>query len=216
MTTKVIHVKDAPADWRKQYDEFIYIGRGSLFGNPYRIDAPHPDTGAPMTRDDVCDLFAAYALQNIKREDLARLRGKTLVCYCKPERCHGDTLAQAADGLEEPRLVDRVTAIREILEAAGVDRVALWCLTGPMVNTFTDYGALLFYVDAGDEGDELEPLRQLLPLGEGIADVLDYFDEELFDEFVACDAQPAAGQEAVLSLTVKFYSAEELAELEIE
>lgn len=71
----------------------IYIGRGSPYGNPFIIGEPHPDTGQPMTRDDVCDLYEERILPNL---DLAPLKGRDLVCFCKPKRCHGDSLLKTA------------------------------------------------------------------------------------------------------------------------
>ena len=67
----------------------VYIGRGSPYGNPFVIGEPHPETGLPMTRDDVCELFEQHVLPSL---DLAGIVGKDLVCFCKPKRCHGDSL----------------------------------------------------------------------------------------------------------------------------
>lgn len=78
--------KTAPAD-------AVYIGRGSPFGNPFII-------GKDGDRDKVCDLYMDWAesqpefIQYIKRE----LRGKDLICFCKPQRCHGDFLIMVANG----------------------------------------------------------------------------------------------------------------------
>lgn len=70
----------------------VYVGRGTPWGNPYVINI-HGD------REQVCKLFESY-LENrphlvarIKRE----LKGKNLVCSCKPARCHGDTLLRIAN-----------------------------------------------------------------------------------------------------------------------
>lgn len=82
-----IHHKDTPKD-------AVYIGRGSPYGNPYVIGQPHPRTGRPMTRDDVCVLFERYIVPTL---DLDELKGKDLVCYCKPKRCHGDILLREAN-----------------------------------------------------------------------------------------------------------------------
>jgi hypothetical protein len=68
----------------------VRIDRKSAYGNQFKIDAPHPDTGLPMTRDDVCDLFEERQLPNM---DVSQLRGKHLLCWCKDhERCHGDSI----------------------------------------------------------------------------------------------------------------------------
>ena len=85
--TKVVHCK------RGEYD--IYIGRPGKWGNPFVI-------GKDGTRDEVIEKYKAWLLS---REDLmgslAELQGKTLGCWCKPEACHGDVLAELADGLEQ-------------------------------------------------------------------------------------------------------------------
>ncbi len=77
---RVVHCK------RDKYD--VYIGRGSKWGNPYRI-GQHGD------RDAVIALYASY----IRRcpdliAALPELRGKVLGCYCRPYRCHGDVLIE--------------------------------------------------------------------------------------------------------------------------
>jgi len=74
----------------------VYVGRGSPFGNPFKI-------GIYGDRDKVCDLYENYVRDNpdllarIKKE----LRGKDLVCWCKPKRCHADFLLQVANEDEE-------------------------------------------------------------------------------------------------------------------
>ena len=73
----------------------VYIGRGSPYGNPFVVGHPHPETRKPMTRDDVCDLFEQRVLPSL---DVSKLAGKDLVCFCKPKRCHGDSLLAAVNG----------------------------------------------------------------------------------------------------------------------
>ena len=93
MPTTVIHIRDAPAGWREN-PEYVYIGRGSRWGNPYTV--------ATHGRQRCIILFA----QAFNRETgvlhylqgrLDLLKDKILVCYCMPEACHGEILAQAAD-----------------------------------------------------------------------------------------------------------------------
>lgn len=66
----------------------VYIGRGSKWGNPYRI-------GVHGSRDAVIAKYRDYLESNehLKRS-LPELRGKNLVCYCKPKACHGDVLME--------------------------------------------------------------------------------------------------------------------------
>ena len=73
----------------------VYIGRGSMWGNPFVI-GKHGD------RNAVCDQHAEYLKDQIRNgevslEQLANLKGKHLVCFCAPLRCHGDTLVKAAE-----------------------------------------------------------------------------------------------------------------------
>lgn len=75
--------------------EAIYIGRGSVWGNPYIIDQ-HGD------RNEVCNKYAEYLKGQIRSgevslQQLATLYRKDLVCFCAPLRCHGDTLSKAAE-----------------------------------------------------------------------------------------------------------------------
>jgi len=74
------HHKNAPAD-------AVYVGRGSPWGNPFVIDGTR-------TRDQVCDAFERLILPKL---DLAPLRGKDLVCFCAPKRCHADALLREAN-----------------------------------------------------------------------------------------------------------------------
>lgn len=84
----------------------IYCGRGSIFGNPFRI-------GIDGDRNEVCDKHKNwldawkfnkqrilitiqgfnYCNQTVI-ENLYKLKGKNLGCYCAPERCHCEYLEQ--------------------------------------------------------------------------------------------------------------------------
>ena len=80
----VIHIRD-----KKGTDDEVYIGRGSKWGNPFRIGA--------WNREEVIQKYElAIRTGHMKHllKDLHELRGKTLVCFCKPHRCHGDVLAE--------------------------------------------------------------------------------------------------------------------------
>lgn len=70
----------------------VYVGRPSKFGNPFFM-------ANESKRDEVCDKFEAWILS--KPELIAackhELRGKDLVCWCAPLRCHADTLLNIAN-----------------------------------------------------------------------------------------------------------------------
>ena len=64
----------------------VYIGRGSPWGNPFRI-------GFDGDRETVIERFRCEVLPTL---DVTPLIGKSLVCFCAPKPCHGDLLLKAA------------------------------------------------------------------------------------------------------------------------
>ena len=72
--------------YRDPYD--VYIGRGSKWGNPFRI-------GIDGTREDVIKQYRDWIqTQPYLLNSLEELRGKTLGCFCSPQACHGDILVE--------------------------------------------------------------------------------------------------------------------------
>lgn len=80
----VINRRDAPKDWQDD-PQYVWIGRGSPWGNRWLID--------PLTRREVIELYQKD-VDSGRIKDIERLRGKTLVCACAPLPCHGDVLVQ--------------------------------------------------------------------------------------------------------------------------
>lgn len=89
---RVVHCK------REAYD--VYIGRPGKWGNPFTINEVHP-------REQAIAQFARWARDSLDpraiwiRENVAKLRGKVLGCWCAPKACHGDVLlgmAEQSDG----------------------------------------------------------------------------------------------------------------------
>ena len=82
----------------------IYVGRAGygydgFFGNPFTI-------GKDGTREQVLKKYDAWLTHKVQHDDYFRakvydLRGKTLVCFCVPEKCHAMSLAIMADNLYE-------------------------------------------------------------------------------------------------------------------
>jgi hypothetical protein len=84
MNTTVVHFR------KSKYD--IYIGRGSIWGNPFVI--------GHYTREEVIEDYRKWILtQPQLLAKLPELKGKILGCWCKPLACHGDVLAEMADKL---------------------------------------------------------------------------------------------------------------------
>lgn len=72
----------------------VYIGRGSPFGNPFII-------GKDGNRDEVCDKYESMLKSNSTLMSMIKnLKGKDLICYCAPKRCHGDTILKLANKSE--------------------------------------------------------------------------------------------------------------------
>lgn len=87
-------------DWCKTKNN-IYIGRGgiliingrrypekdSVWANPFKLERDG-------TRDEVLEKYIRDRLEKEPklREELIKLKGKKLGCWCYPERCHGDVL----------------------------------------------------------------------------------------------------------------------------
>lgn len=92
------------SEWMKKKDENVYIGRkqvifidgvrfplyDSTWANPYKITEN-------QSREDVLKLYLEYMEKKLESDnnlvdELLKLKGKKLGCWCKPECCHGDIL----------------------------------------------------------------------------------------------------------------------------
>lgn len=86
----VVHCKRTPYD--------VYVGRPSIWGNPFTI-------GADGTRDEVIARYEKWLVQQTTLiAQLPTLRGKVLACWCAPKEgfngkllCHGQILARKAN-----------------------------------------------------------------------------------------------------------------------
>lgn len=69
----------------------VYIGRGSKWGNPFRI-------GVHGSRNEVIAKYQDWIVtQPHLMAGLHELKGRDLLCYCSPFRCHGDVLRELSD-----------------------------------------------------------------------------------------------------------------------
>ena len=69
----------------------VYVGRPTKWGNPFVI-------GRDGTREAVIAKYRAWILrQPALMAALPELRGKDLVCWCAPERCHAEVLIELAN-----------------------------------------------------------------------------------------------------------------------
>jgi len=90
--TRVINIKREPEFANvKQTPTYEYIGRGSYWGNPYSMHE-EGETREEVIRKYKYD-FDYEKFLNIDKQEVYKLAGKRLGCFCKPEACHGDVLA---------------------------------------------------------------------------------------------------------------------------
>ena len=86
--TTVVNIRNQHCD--------VYIGRGSPFGNMFRI-------GQDGNREQVIELYRQKITKRMLSDEVfadqvLSLRGKRLGCFCKPLACHGDVLVELIEG----------------------------------------------------------------------------------------------------------------------
>lgn len=87
LPTTVVHLN------REAFD--VRIDRKSKWGNPFVI-------GTDGDRAEVIAKYRAWVVEQPElMAALGELRGKRLGCWCAPEACHGDVLAELADRVPE-------------------------------------------------------------------------------------------------------------------
>lgn len=90
--TRVINIKkEKKYNSDKNTHDYEYIGRGSYWGNPYSMYEEGDD------RDEVVRKykydFDYGKFPNKEKSEVYKLIGKRLGCFCNPQTCHGDVLA---------------------------------------------------------------------------------------------------------------------------
>ena len=78
--------------YREAYD--VYIGRPSIFGNPFSVKE--------YGREGCIEKYREYFYKRIKedvkfKEEVLKLKDKVLGCFCKPLACHGDVIKEYLD-----------------------------------------------------------------------------------------------------------------------
>jgi hypothetical protein len=89
--TGTLRVWNVKVNGKKPNDNCVYVGRGSKWGNPFVI-------GKDGSREEVIEKYRAYLLSSEKlMSELKELKGKDLVCWCSPDKCHADVLMELAN-----------------------------------------------------------------------------------------------------------------------
>jgi hypothetical protein len=83
MKTTVVNIRQSKCD--------VYCGRPSIYGNPYKI-------GRDGTRNEIIFKYIDYFVDRLCRDknfknEIFKLRGKTIGCWCHPLLCHCDVIA---------------------------------------------------------------------------------------------------------------------------
>lgn len=65
----------------------VYCGRGSIYGNPFPITRK-------LNRKAAIHKFVCEVLPTL---DCEPLRGRDLICFCKPKDCHCDPILAKAN-----------------------------------------------------------------------------------------------------------------------
>jgi excisionase family DNA binding protein len=78
--------------WAKEKGLFVKIARPSKWGNPDNSKVTKEN------RQAVCESFIKHYNESPKlQQSIKELKGKVLSCWCYPEQCHGDYLAEQAN-----------------------------------------------------------------------------------------------------------------------
>ena len=81
-------------------EDAVYIGRPGKWGNPFPMHSE-------LDRDKVCDDYNIWIhapeQTNLLDQAKKELKGKSLICYCAPLKCHGDILLKLSNN-EEPMI----------------------------------------------------------------------------------------------------------------
>lgn len=86
-----IKTDDRLIRWAQFEGRLVKVDRSSDWGNPFVL----PEDG---DRDTVCEHYAVYlSMKPSLLKRVPELKGRVLACWCYPNRCHGDHLAQLAN-----------------------------------------------------------------------------------------------------------------------
>lgn len=92
MEPKVVHCK------KESFD--VYIGRPSKWGNPFTHKLGTRADFIVPTREEAVESFKKWITEGdgvYLLKDLHELKGKTLACWCSPQKCHGYVLLELAN-----------------------------------------------------------------------------------------------------------------------
>lgn len=103
-TVEVISIRQTPPKWQDN-DNFVYIGRAGkgfdgYFGNPITVDTVCPlCKNIHISKEDTIPCYRLYFNDRVDKDPIFKerilsLKSKKLVCFCAPNNCHGDVIAE--------------------------------------------------------------------------------------------------------------------------
>ncbi|QIQ20241.1 DUF4326 domain-containing protein [Zophobihabitans entericus] len=106
--TRVVNIKnEIEYTSEKSTSTYEYIGRGSYWGNPYSIYEVEDLDKGETPRENVIRKFKYDfehdCLLNRDKNKVYELAGKRLGCFCKPEACHGDVIADFLNSWDDEK-----------------------------------------------------------------------------------------------------------------
>jgi hypothetical protein len=150
-------------NWAKSNGLLVRIDRNSnsKWGNPF-------ETPADGDRDTVCDHYILHHLpyRPSLLTEIHSLKGKVLACWCYPERCHGDCLAELANktGPEQKPLH---LATRAIGLADNFSKFVETVQPQDVWQGLKDYEKSAFFANLrviGDWIDSVEQIKETVPM----------------------------------------------------
>ncbi|WP_420935492.1 DUF4326 domain-containing protein [Alteromonas sp. A081] len=100
--TRVINIKhETEYQSQKSTPNYEYIGRGSYWGNPYSMFEEGDDREEVIRKYKYDFDFEKFPYK--EKKEVYKLAGKRLGCFCKPESCHGDVLADFLNQWDDGR-----------------------------------------------------------------------------------------------------------------
>lgn len=113
--TTVVNARDLPPGWRLS-PEYVYCGRAGrgldgTYGNPHHVgwcvlcERRHL-RGEALAKFDR-EARARYESDSTYRDLIEALRGKMLVCFCRPRSCHCDTYLALLGEADRERRIER-------------------------------------------------------------------------------------------------------------
>lgn len=92
-----------PKVWNKRQkgipEGAVYVGRPTKFGNPFSHLAVSKAEFRVETREQAVEEYERWLIAQPELVALvrAKLRGRDLVCWCAPQRCHAEVLIKVAN-----------------------------------------------------------------------------------------------------------------------